>query len=114
MFAYLQLTLYMTPTHSVPLDLVGEWPGMKTTLLNTFYSTCGAYVSQRNHTLQGYSQTFGRVHGRFFGKQSRASGVKSPESISFSKRNDSVSGSISPASPRLRIRVLDEGRHVHT
>ena len=102
----------MTPTHSLPLDLVGEWPGMETTPLNT----CGlaqAYVSQRNHTLQGYSQTFGRVHGRFFGKQSKASGVKSPESISFSKRNDSVSGSISPASPRLRIRVLDEGRDMY-
>ena len=42
MFAYLQLTLYMTPTHSVPLHLVGEWPGMETTPLNTFYSTCGA------------------------------------------------------------------------
>ena len=42
--------------------------------------------------------------------------MKSPESISFSRRNDSVSGSISPASPRLRIRVLHEGMkvHVHT
>ena len=40
--------------------------------------------------------------------------MKSPESISFSRRNDSVSGSISPASPRLRIRMLDEGIEVHT
>ena len=92
-----------------------DWNYSTGCFINLLMWACSAYVcASRDNTLHGYNQTSGRVQGRFFGKQSRASGVKSLESISFSRRNDSVSGSISPASPRLRIRMLDEGIEVHT
>ena len=56
--------------------------------------------------------TWGIVHGVCRGRHSRASGRNSPNSMSFSTRNDSVSGSISPASPTLLISSLHVTNHV--
>ena len=56
--------------------------------------------------------TWGIVHGVCRGRHSRASGRNSPNSMSFSTRNDSVSGSTSPASPTLLISSLHVMNHV--
>ena len=72
------------------------------------------YLNTEYSTLRE-GPTGGMVHGVCMGRQSRASGEKSPKSMSFSMRKASVSGSISPASPILRsssLHITCGGEHL--
>ena len=88
-----------TPTSKRPSWIFLQWTASSRSL-----AVRGSIVkTQSSRKSLLYSNSFsGIFQGVSWGKHARASSEKGPESIPYSKRIPSVSGSISPASPRLR------------